>query len=162
MGILFNKPADAPGKAWPAILIGLFVAFGGVLFGYDTGAISGILAMPYWVQRFAGGYTNAAGEPAINPSDESLIVSILSAGTCFGALTAGPVADFFGRRLGLILSTAIVFKLGVILQTIATSQPLFIAGRFFAGFGVGLISAISKSVMTSRLRADIYSSTLSI
>jgi SP family sugar:H+ symporter-like MFS transporter len=34
-----------------------------------------------------------------------------------------------------------VFNFGVILQTASTSQPLFIAGRFFAGFGVGLISA---------------------
>lgn len=37
MGIGLNKPKDEPGKAWPAIVVGLFVAFGGVLFGYDTG-----------------------------------------------------------------------------------------------------------------------------
>jgi SP family sugar:H+ symporter-like MFS transporter len=46
MGLAFKKPEGVPGKSWPAILIGLFVAFGGVLFGYDTGTISGILAMP--------------------------------------------------------------------------------------------------------------------
>lgn len=39
------KPGDEPGKAWPAIAMGFFVAFGGVLFGYDTGTISGIIAM---------------------------------------------------------------------------------------------------------------------
>lgn len=48
MGILVNKPAGEEGAAWPAICIGMFVAFGGVLFGYDTGTIGGILAMPYW------------------------------------------------------------------------------------------------------------------
>lgn len=90
---------------------------------------------------FANGHTNEEGEPAIDPGDESLIVSILSLGTFLGALTAAPVADFFGRRMGIFLSTAIVFNLGVIMQTAATSQPLFIAGRFFAGYGVGLISA---------------------
>jgi MFS transporter, SP family, sugar:H+ symporter len=125
-------------------LLGIFVAFGGILFGYDTGTISGIIAMPFWLERFSKGYTNADGEPALNPSDESLIVSILSLGTFLGALTAAPCADYFGRRMGLILSTAIVFNLGVLLQTIATDQPLFIAGRFFAGYGVGLISAQSK------------------
>jgi SP family sugar:H+ symporter-like MFS transporter len=37
-----------------------------------------------------------------------------------------------------------VFIFGVILQTAATSLPLFVAGRFFAGFGVGLVSALSR------------------
>lgn len=31
---MLKKPDDADGKSWPAIVIGLFVAFGGVLFGY--------------------------------------------------------------------------------------------------------------------------------
>jgi SP family sugar:H+ symporter-like MFS transporter len=44
-----------------------------------------------------------------------------------------------------------VFNFGVILQTASTSQPLFIAGRFFAGFGVGLISAMSKSSLLTRI-----------
>ena len=43
MGFLFTKPQDVPGSAVPAIIIGLFVSFGGVLFGYDTGTIGGIL-----------------------------------------------------------------------------------------------------------------------
>jgi SP family sugar:H+ symporter-like MFS transporter len=45
MAIGFKKPTDTVGKTWPAIAVGLFVAFGGVLFGYDTGTIGGILAM---------------------------------------------------------------------------------------------------------------------
>ncbi|PSN59837.1 glucose transporter-like protein [Corynespora cassiicola Philippines] len=134
---MITKPADEPGKAWPAILIGLFVAFGGVLFGYDTGTISGILAMPYWLREFS---TSADG--TLSASEDSLIVSILSAGTFFGALTAAPFGDLLGRRWGLMASAGLVFNLGVIMQTAATAQPLFIAGRFFAGFGVGLVSAL--------------------
>jgi sugar porter (SP) family MFS transporter len=41
-----------------------------------------------------------------------------------------------------MISTGIVFNVGVIMQTASTSQPLFIAGRFFAGYGVGLVSAL--------------------
>ncbi|KAJ0119046.1 hypothetical protein N8I77_002251 [Diaporthe amygdali] len=136
------KPRDDAGKAWPAICVGAFVAFGGVLFGYDTGTISGILAMPYFQHLFSTGYRNSVtGELDISPSQQSAIVSILSAGTFFGALTSPFLADSIGRRLALIGST-LVFTLGVIFQTAATALPLFLAGRFFAGFGVGLISAL--------------------
>lgn len=141
MGIALKKPQGVPGKSWPAIVIGLFVAFGGVLFGYDTGTISGILAMDYWRKEFTTGYMNSDNQPDVSPSQTSLIVSILSAGTFFGALWAAPTGDFLGRRMGLIAACC-VFNLGVILQTASTALPMFIAGRFFAGFGVGMVSAL--------------------
>jgi len=142
MGIMLKKPEGTPGSAVPAIIIGLFVAFGGILFGYDTGTIGGILAMPYWRNQFSTGYINPSdGLRDVSASQSSEIVSLLSAGTFFGALTAAPTGDFFGRRLGLIIST-LVFAFGVILQTAATAIPMFVAGRFFAGYGVGMISAL--------------------
>jgi MFS transporter, SP family, sugar:H+ symporter len=45
MGLFLNIPKDLEGSPRPAILMGLFIAFGGILFGYDTGTIGGILAM---------------------------------------------------------------------------------------------------------------------
>jgi hypothetical protein len=42
----FQKPADTPDSTAFAFVVGLFVAFGGILFGYDIGYISGIIAMP--------------------------------------------------------------------------------------------------------------------
>ncbi|KAI0477330.1 general substrate transporter [Xylariaceae sp. FL0804] len=136
-----NKPQQEAGKAWPAIAIGFFVAFGGVLFGYDTGTISGILGMDYFQNHFSTGYVNSKGHLDVSPNQSSAIVSILSAGTFFGALGSPFLADTIGRRLALIASSC-VFILGVILQTASTAIPLFLAGRFFAGFGVGLISAL--------------------
>ncbi|KAJ5698714.1 Major facilitator-type transporter ecdD [Penicillium macrosclerotiorum] len=141
MGFALKKPDDAVGSASPAIIIGLFVAFGGVLFGYDTGTISGILAMKKWREMFSTGYINPADHlPDVTSSQSSMIVSLLSAGTFFGALGAAPIADYFGRRMAMILNT-FVFCFGVILQTASVSIPLFVAGRFFAGLGVGLLSA---------------------
>ncbi|KAG5750339.1 hypothetical protein H9Q70_007000 [Fusarium xylarioides] len=136
-----SRPEGEAGKTWPAIAMGFFVAFGGVLFGYDTGTISGILAMPYWQRLFSTGYMDSDGNPNITTSQESTIVSILSAGTFFGALSTALFSDYLGRRPGLIIACW-VFNLGVILQTIATAIPMFIAGRFFAGFGVGMVSAM--------------------
>jgi MFS transporter, SP family, sugar:H+ symporter len=57
--------------------------------------------MPYWLKLFSTGYIED-GSPAITTTQSSEIVSLLSAGTFFGSLTAAPTGDFFGRRLGLI------------------------------------------------------------
>ncbi|KLU88301.1 high-affinity glucose transporter RGT2 [Magnaporthiopsis poae ATCC 64411] len=138
---IVRRPENEAGAAWPAIAVGAFVAFGGVLFGYDTGTISGILAMDFWKKQFSTGYLDANGNPGVSPSEEAAVVSILSAGTFFGALLSPLFADTIGRRWALIASSW-VFNLGVVFQTAATALPLFLAGRFFAGLGVGLISAL--------------------
>jgi len=137
---LFNAPKDASGSSLPAILMGAFVAFGGILFGYDTGTIGGILAMDYWVKLFATD-TNSDGKQYITTVQQALIVSILSVGTFFGALAAAPIGDRIGRRWGLLIACAI-FTLGVVFQTVATAIPLFVAGRCIAGAGVGVLSSL--------------------
>lgn len=136
-----KKPENEAGSSVPAILMGAFVAFGGVLYGYDTGTISGILAMKEFVNQY-GTMDAATGELAISSSTSSLVVSILSAGTFFGALMAGPIGDILGRRYGLIFATFIVFNFGIILQMASSSISLFVAGRFFAGLGVGILSSL--------------------
>ncbi|RLV93260.1 hypothetical protein JA1_002578 [Spathaspora sp. JA1] len=127
------------GSTTRGILVGLFAAFGGFLFGYDTGTISGILAMDYVKQRFPANKTSGD----FSSGEKSLIVSILSVGTFVGSLSSPLFSDRIGRRWTLILSTMIVFNLGIVLQTIATSNPLLIAGRAIAGLGVGLISSVT-------------------
>lgn len=110
------------------------------LLRYDTGTISGIIAMKYWKDLFSTGYVDPTdNEPSITASQSSEIVSILSAGTFFGALLGAPVADSLGRRWALVIDS-VVFCFGVALQTAATAIPLFVAGRFFAGLGVGMLS----------------------
>ena len=101
--------------------------------------------MNFWLNQFSTGaaINPTTGGPGISASQQSEIVSLLSAGTFFGSLSASPMGDYVGRRLGLILSS-IVFIFGVILQTASTAIPMFVAGRFFAGFGVGLVSALSE------------------
>lgn len=100
--------------------------------------------MPFWLQTFGqyGPGVNKNSDYYVTTSQTSEIVSILSAGTFFGALLAAPLADFAGRRWALIFSAGVVFNLGVILQTAAVTIPVFVAGRFFAGLGVGLVSAL--------------------
>lgn len=58
-----------------------------------------------------------------------------------GALVAGDLADFFGRRI-TIISGCMVFFVGVALQTASHGLGLLVAGRLVAGVGIGFVSAI--------------------
>ncbi|KAA8566939.1 hypothetical protein EYC84_010035 [Monilinia fructicola] len=125
-----------------------FAAFGGIFFGYDTGWMSGVLAMPYFITQYTGLPKPPADAPkstldafAISASNQSLTTSILSCGTFFGALIAGDVADYIGRRMTIITGCA-VFCVGCIMETASTGLGLMVAGRLIAGAGVGFISAI--------------------
>ncbi|KAK2003855.1 glucose transporter rco-3 [Colletotrichum falcatum] len=136
----WQKPDNVAGSSAPAIMVGLFVASGGLLFGYDTGTINGIISMTAFRRDFTTGYTEN-GLPTLSPAESSIIVAILSAGTVLGALLAAPMGDTWGRRISLILSVG-VFSFGGIFQVCAHDIPMLLVGRFFAGVGVGSISVL--------------------
>ncbi|KAF8295744.1 general substrate transporter [Clavulina sp. PMI_390] len=123
-----------------AIIFCLFVAFGGFLFGYDIGVISGCLIMPDFIDRF--GELDANGKKYLSASRQSTITSLLSAGTFVGSLAQAFTADSFGRK-GSIRIWSVVFTLGVVIQT-ATERSMaqITIGRFVAGLGVGALSAL--------------------
>ncbi|KAG6126929.1 glucose transporter [Claviceps purpurea] len=140
----WHKPDNVAGSSAPAIMVGLFVASGGLLFGYDTGAINGILAMPEFKAQFSSNChsTIPSDVPSqICPKDSSLIVSILSAGTAVGALLAAPAGDSLGRRITLLIAVG-VFCVGAICQVCANVIALLLVGRALAGVGVGAISVL--------------------
>ncbi|KAK6359224.1 Plasma membrane low glucose sensor [Orbilia brochopaga] len=128
------------GSVYPGIIVGCFVAIGGMIFGWDTGNINGILAMDSFIRDYHT-TTDKNGQPYITSSQSSLIVSILSAGTVIGALTANFFADWIGRRWGLIVSSTL-FTVGVVVQVLSAALPMFIIGRTITGMGVGLISVM--------------------
>ncbi len=70
-----------------SILLGAVTSIGGFLFGYDTGQISGMLVFEDFVRRFATGTDPVTGEPAWVPIIQSTMVSLMSIGTLFGALS---------------------------------------------------------------------------
>ena len=138
-----------------AYLICAFAAFGGIFFGYDTGWMGGVLGMKYFIKQYTGKeypevlYPDTSSEAyktylatfKLPAWEQSLTTSILSAGTFFGAIIAGDLADFIGRRLTIILGSAI-FIVGCILETASTSIGVMAAGRIICGAGVGFISAV--------------------
>jgi MFS family permease len=130
---------EAP-VTWKAYLICAFASFGGIFFGYDSGYINGVNASNVFVELVEG-----AGKTALTSSHQSLIVSILSAGTFFGAIGAGDVADRIGRKWTVILGCAI-YMFGVVIQMITgpkvNALATIVAGRIIAGVGVGFESAV--------------------
>ncbi|EAS29564.3 sugar porter (SP) family MFS transporter [Coccidioides immitis RS] len=125
-----------------SVIMGMFVSMGGFLFGYDTGQISGILAMEDFLKRF--GEKDATGDGYHFSNVRSgLIVAILSVGTLMGALIAGPIADRLGRKWS-ISSWCIVLAVGIIVQ-VASEAPDWwqvVIGRWIAGLGVGALSLL--------------------
>jgi hypothetical protein len=69
---MFGKPANEAGAAWPGIVVGLFVAFGGVLYGYDTGTISGILEMVSNVVVLGGAVSRVVSRSTNTPAPDVL------------------------------------------------------------------------------------------
>lgn len=149
-----------------------FAAFAGMLFGYDSGYISSVLGMTQFKLEYGhevGRADQNAVSPPGNPNifidystwQKSLIVSILSAGTFFGALISGSLADRFGRRTTIIAGSAI-FIAGVVVQVAATYVEALAVGRLVAGFGVGFVSAINilymSEVAPRKIRGAIVSS----
>ncbi|KAF1835653.1 general substrate transporter [Decorospora gaudefroyi] len=124
-------------------LLCVFAAFGGILFGYDSGYINGVLAMNFFKQEFGSPSNDKEAYNGLlyKTWEKSLIVSILSAGTFFGALVAGSVADWVGRR-STIIAGCTIFSAGVILQVASTTVALLVPGRLIAGFGIGFVSAV--------------------
>ncbi|KAG5368836.1 High-affinity glucose transporter SNF3 [Yarrowia sp. C11] len=131
-----RKTDNEEGSTFMAILVAVFVAFGGLLYGYDTGTIAGVMTMGYVKDHFTD-----ADKTDFTSGQSSLITSILSVGTFTGAIAAPFAADTVGRRLGLLLY-CVVFAVGAILQTVTTGRALLIVGRVVAGLGVGGISSI--------------------
>lgn len=122
-------------KNGKVFLIALFACLGGVLYGYNQGMFSGILAMPSFGLQTDGYIDNA--------TQKGWLTAILELGAWFGAVTSGFTAEVLSRKYGILLATAI-FIIGVIIQTTAIvgGHNEILAGRFITGIGVGSLSVI--------------------
>jgi MFS family permease len=121
-------------------LAAAFAALGGLLFGYDTGVISG--AELFFRRDFT-----------LSTFALEVIVSGVLAGAAVGALAGGWLADLFGRRK-LLIATAIIFAAGAILCAAAQSPQILVAGRIIVGLGIGLSSSTVPVLLIRRFFAS--------
>ena len=122
-------------------LAAAITATGGLLFGYDTGVISG--ALLFIREDFA----------PLSPFMEGIIVSTLLVGAVVGALAGGPLSDRVGRRPSALVA-AVVFGAGALAVAFAPSVAFIVFGRFLLGLGVGLASMIVPLYIAEIAPAD--------
>jgi MFS family permease len=100
----------------------VFAAVGGLLFGYDTGVISGaILFIKTQMQ--------------LSTVAQELIVSMVLVGAAAGAIAGGKLSDAIGRRMSLLLTSSI-FIFGALICAFAGSFGVLLAGRIIVGLGI--------------------------
>ena len=122
-----------------------FGAFGGILFGYDIGVMTG--ALPILQQRW-----NLQNSPL----DLGLITSAVMFGAILGGAMAGRLADRYGRRR-LILIASLVFIAGGALSGIAPDNGVnfLVAARVILGWAVGAASALVPAYLSEMAPARI-------
>jgi len=117
----------------PYILrLALSAGIGGLLFGYDTGVISGALLY------IRDDFESVEKKTFL----QETIVSMAVAGAIIGAGIGGWMNDRFGRRKTILLAD-VLFFIGAIVMAVAPSPGVIILGRIFVGFGVGMASMTS-------------------
>ncbi|CAH9141490.1 unnamed protein product [Cuscuta epithymum] len=117
---------------------------GGLLFGYDTGVISG--ALLYIRDDFKSVDRRTVLQEAI--------VSTAVAGAIIGAAVGGWLSDRFGRRTALLCAD-LLFLVGAIVMAFAPGPAVLIAGRVFVGLGVGMASMSSPLYISEASPAKI-------
>ncbi|CAO1948761.1 unnamed protein product [Urochloa humidicola] len=117
---------------------------GGLLFGYDTGVISG--ALLYIRDDFRSVDRNTWLQ--------ELIVSMAVAGAIIGAAVGGWSTDRFGRRSSLLAADALFFA-GAAVMASATGPAQLVVGRALVGLGVGMASMTSPLYISEASPARI-------
>ena len=123
-GIRRRDLTDGDGRG-----VGLAVtvaAAGGLLFGYDTGVISGALLF-------------IKPEFGLEELGEQVVVAALLAGALVGALAGGATSDALGRKKTL-LGVSVVFLLGALLSALAPNVTTLVVARIVLGLSIGVSS----------------------
>ncbi|MDU0967476.1 MAG: sugar porter family MFS transporter [Actinomycetaceae bacterium] len=122
-----------------------FGSFGGILFGYDIGVMTG--ALPFLQTDW-----DLQGSSTII----GWITSSLMLGAIFGGAMAGQLSDRLGRRR-MILMAAGIFMAGSILSGISPDHGsvYLIIVRVFLGLAVGAASALVPAYMSEMAPAQM-------
>ncbi|TXC00775.1 hypothetical protein FocTR4_00007968 [Fusarium oxysporum f. sp. cubense] len=125
---------------WRVFALVFSACFGGMLFGWETGAIGGVLAMNPLQEKFGYGQKSASEKATLDQN----IVSTLQGGAFLACFLTSWLGERFGRRRCLI-GTGTVTVVGVVFQACSAingTLAVMYVGRFVSGLGVGAASSL--------------------
>jgi sugar porter (SP) family MFS transporter len=111
------------------LIVAAVASLGGLLFGYDTGVISG--ALPFLKQTFA-----------LTPGMQGVATSAVLVGATLGAAFAGAISDAFGRKW-VIIVVAMLFVLGALGSAASPTLYVLLAARAVVGVAIGVASMLT-------------------
>jgi len=123
-------------------------ALGGLLFGYDTGVISG--AILFIKKQFS-----------LSATLEEIVVSSVLVGAVAGATIGGALTGRFGRRKMIILA-GIIFTASALGTALAPTVGWLIAARVVSGIGIGIASFISPMYIAELVPAKVRGSLVAV
>jgi MFS family permease len=111
------------------IFITTIAALAGILFGYDTGVVSGAILFIH-------------DEFHLTAQTNGLVVSAVLFGALLGAMFSGRLADQLGRRK-LLIADAIIFIIGTLITAVGTTIEAIAIGRVVVGVAIGVASYVA-------------------
>ena len=130
------------------LLVASVAALGGLLFGYDTGVISGAIL---FINKDFG----------LSERLQAFTISVVLIGCMLGAATAGAVADRIGRRPTLLVA-GVVFLAGALVSALTPTETLLLAGRFIVGIGIGFSSVVAPLYISEVAPANVRGALVSL
>ena len=133
-----NALSEVRGLVYVAVGV---AAMGGLLFGYDTGVISG--AILFIKNQFS-----------LSAAMEEIVVSSVLVGAVIGAVFGGALTDRFGRRT-MIMLAGIIFAVSAACTALAPTVAWLINARIASGIGIGIASFISPMYIAELVPAKV-------
>ncbi len=125
-----NARIDEQNINWKYVgTVSFIAAIGGLLFGFDTGVVSGTI----------GGLVE---EFALNAWQEGFAVSNLIIACILGSVITGPLTDRYGRKK-MLIGAGFLFTVSAVLSGLPQNYWQLIVARSIGGFGVGIASVLS-------------------
>ena len=122
------------------IFVAAVASLGGLLFGFDTGVISGALLF-------------IKNDFVLSATMQGIVTSMVLVGAVGGAACGGTLTDRFGRK-PIIIAMAGLFVVGSLLSAAAAEVWMLLAARLILGVAIGVASMLTPLYLSEMAPAE--------